>query len=321
MRIKPILLLAAGTLACVLLQFSVAHAIISVVGNSTSTPNNTSDPQPPLSGIPGWNNVGTVNGASGIYVGNGWVLTADHVGAGNFTLEVTTPNGTASGSTSTTTYNWNGIAPIRLTNTDGSGVADLVMFQVTSIPTGVSNLNVASTSPLAGTAFYNIGYGLEQNTAEEYFNYNSSTQTFTQTTNPSAAYQGFGYGSPNTKSWGQNSIVGFQSYNIGFGNVNAFYSTFTTSTDQIVSGDSGGGVFNAAGELIGVNDAIGEYPNQPADTAFINDQSDLINIAPFYSQITQISGIPEPSALALLTAAGAGILLLGRRRAARTHSI
>ncbi|NNM87204.1 MAG: trypsin-like peptidase domain-containing protein [Phycisphaerae bacterium] len=301
MHIKHTLLMAATSIGFLLLRPGAVQAIVNADNPASAIPDNTAAP----SGLPQWNNVGSIGGASGIYVGNGWVLTADHVGAGNFTLDGTT-------------YDWNGKAEIRLSNpadaSYGAGQStDLVMFQLTAIPTGVANLDVASTSPAIGTTFYNVGYGLARNTAEEYFTYDATTGTFTQTSNTAAPYQGFGYGSPNTKSWGQNSIVGFQSYNIGFGPVNAFYSTFTTSTDQIVSGDSGGGVFNAAGTLIGVNDAIGEYTNQPAGTAFIGDQSDLINIAPFYSQITQISGVPEPSCLALLTIFGLGILLLPRK--------
>src|ERR1700734_1830127 len=38
------------------------------------------------SGVTGWDYVGTVNDASGVYLGNGWVLTAGHVGAGTFVL-------------------------------------------------------------------------------------------------------------------------------------------------------------------------------------------------------------------------------------------
>jgi hypothetical protein len=39
---------------------------------------------------PGWSYVGQLNGASCVYLGNGWVLTAGHVGEGTVSL-----NGTA----------------------------------------------------------------------------------------------------------------------------------------------------------------------------------------------------------------------------------
>ena len=37
-------------------------------------------------GVTGWDYVGSVNGCSAVYLGNGWVITANHVGAGSFTL-------------------------------------------------------------------------------------------------------------------------------------------------------------------------------------------------------------------------------------------
>ena len=59
-----------GVLLC-----TTATSFAIVDANSTT---NTSDPG---GGVP-WANVGSVNGGSGTYLGNGWVLTAAHVGAG-----------------------------------------------------------------------------------------------------------------------------------------------------------------------------------------------------------------------------------------------
>ncbi len=294
-------LAAAG---CLLLSSHAAQAIINADNTTSTTPDNTSAPLlPPASD---WNNVGRVNGGSGIYLGDSWVLTADHVGAGNINFDGTT-------------YDWNGQPEIRLKNPDGT-VADLVMFKLTAPPTGLLSLTVANTSPTLATPFYNVGYGVARNTAEEYYNYDSSTQTFTPTNTPSSAsYGGFGYGSTYTKSWGQNTVAGTTTYNLGYGEVNAFYSTFTNirvqtgTPDQIVSGDSGGGVFNSLGQLIGVNDAMGAFKNQPASTVLFGNQSDIIDIAPFYSQIT--STVPEPASLLVLLC---GLSALGlRRRLAR----
>jgi hypothetical protein len=36
---------------------------------------------------PGWNNVGRVAGASGVYLGNRWVITANHVSGGALILD------------------------------------------------------------------------------------------------------------------------------------------------------------------------------------------------------------------------------------------
>src|SRR5215467_13970115 len=90
-----------------------APSLMAVV--DAHSPANTNAPP---DGSP-WDHVGTVHGASGIYVGNGWVVGAGHVGWGDFLR-----NGTL--------YNFDGIA-LRLTNSDGS-TTDMVMFHLTPPP-------------------------------------------------------------------------------------------------------------------------------------------------------------------------------------------
>jgi hypothetical protein len=274
-----------------------ARAVVTASNSSSTSDNNTTAP----AGLDGWNYVGQIGGASGIYLGNGWVLTADHVGAGNINL-----NGT--------TYNWNGKPEIRLNNNNNSAdPTDLVMFQLTSQPAGLSPLTLANTSPSGGDSFTNVGYGVARNTALEYFAYDSTTQTYSLISGPAgSSASGFGVGSINTKSWGTNQVQGFSSFNIGWGNVHTFYGEFFGFTDQLINGDSGGAVFDSAGNLIGVNDAIGTFPNQPASTVFFDDVSYMIDLAPFHDQIQSI--VPEPSGLSLL--ALAGVAALRRRRRA-----
>ncbi|HEY0257047.1 MAG TPA: hypothetical protein VGC39_06365, partial [Candidatus Methylacidiphilales bacterium] len=106
-----------------ILAWLADHPLQAVEANGNF--NNNSDPG---SGVPnwttgwnggfdGWNYVGQVNGASGTYLGNGWVITAAHVGAGNWTL-----NGT--------TYP---MIPGSSTSLSG-GNFDLVLFQISSPP-------------------------------------------------------------------------------------------------------------------------------------------------------------------------------------------
>ncbi len=63
----------------------------------------------------GWNYVGSVNGNSAVYLGNGWVLTAAHVGANNLTL-----NGT--------------IYPMVANTAKTIGSVDLLVFRVAPWP-------------------------------------------------------------------------------------------------------------------------------------------------------------------------------------------
>ena len=110
--------------------------------------------QPPgQSGITGWNYVGIVAGgggaASGVYLRNGWVLTAGHVGPGNFTLGsgqyTVVPN------TASTGFTW---------TFDGTVyTADLTIFQVQ--PDGVTTFSLPNLPalPIAISAPQAFGLG------------------------------------------------------------------------------------------------------------------------------------------------------------------
>ncbi|MFA6289898.1 MAG: PEP-CTERM sorting domain-containing protein [Opitutaceae bacterium] len=114
-----------------------ARAIIS--GSTT----NTSDP-----GSSAWDYVGAIGGASGVYLGdyNGtyWVLTAAHVGFGNFTLGGTTYSAVTGSS-------------ISIYNTDSSQ-ADLTLFQISTSP-GLANLSLNPFTNLGTTTVQMIGVG------------------------------------------------------------------------------------------------------------------------------------------------------------------
>lgn len=94
-------------------------------------------------GVTGWDYVGQVNGASGVYLGNNWVLTAGHVGAGTFTLD----------GTSYTLVAGSGQAI-----TNAQGTADLTMFQISTAPT-LPSLTVSLSGPAVGTTVVMTGYG------------------------------------------------------------------------------------------------------------------------------------------------------------------
>jgi hypothetical protein len=101
---------------------------------------NTTDP-----GTTAWNYVGSVNGASGVFLGNfggsGWVLTAGHVGAGSFTLGNTSYS---VGANSFTNFTFN------------SQLADLTLFQIVGTPS-LANLSLAALA--AGNSVEMIGNG------------------------------------------------------------------------------------------------------------------------------------------------------------------
>lgn len=90
----------------------------------------------------GWNYVGTVGGASGVYLGDGWVLTAGHVPVGTFTLAG---------------MHYSAVPGSTDTFTNSYGTADLSLFRIASSP-NLPALTLATTTQV-GDSVVMIGYG------------------------------------------------------------------------------------------------------------------------------------------------------------------
>jgi hypothetical protein len=214
----------------------------------------------------GWNYLGQVNGASGTYLGNGWVLTAGHVGAGSFTLNGNTYNSTGY-SYSSFTYN--------STNT-----ADLTLFKISTTSTtgntlSLSALTLASNAP---TPFSGVQSG--------------STNVMV----------GYGGGS---ESWGINTVTanntpvtvsGYSFLSVDYvtahGTVTAGAQSITNNA-ELIGGDSGGGNFiNVSGswQLAGINEGVDTSGN-----------SYLVQLDYYQAQIKSVmAAVPEPGTWAFL---------------------
>jgi hypothetical protein len=179
------------------------------------------------SGVTGWDYVGQVNGASGVYLGNGWVLTAGHVGPGGFTL-----NGTSYALISGTSHTF--------TTTNGSttGTADLSLFQISN-PPNLAALTLSSSAPTVfgpdASKTVMIGYGGGQG---ETWGYNTVTSR-----NVAVSVSGF--------------------YSIDFATA---YGSPSTNVSHVVGGDSGGAAFinvNGNWQLAGILEALDDNPSSP----------------------------------------------------------
>jgi hypothetical protein len=173
------------------------------------------------SGVTGWNYVGQIGSASGVYLGDGYVLTAGHVGAGNFTLGGVTYDEVAG-------------------SVQSIGTADLTLFQISTSP-DLPSLTLALNPPTIvhgrspGSAVVMIGYGGGYG---ETWGENHVTEI-----NQSAVVYSF----VSNDFYTMNGT-----YNYHGGSV--------TNTAQLVSGDSGGGdfIYNSTTgqwELAGINEA------------------------------------------------------------------
>ena len=124
---------------------------------------------------PGWDNVAVIRGSTGIYLGNLWVMTADHVGVGSVNFP---EKGLFSADSDSL---------VRLKNPRRSGLSndtDIILFQLTEDP-GLPPLLISQISPPVGTEAIVVGYGKDR--MDEVTHWNSRWEE----TDPPSRYSGF----------------------------------------------------------------------------------------------------------------------------------
>jgi hypothetical protein len=280
--------------ACLALAAATpARAVLIDFGDGTG---NTTNP-----GFFGWDYVGEVNNLTGTYLGNGWVLTANHVGAGNFTL-------------GGVTYLWIPGTEVQLDN-ESPTLADVLLFQVTPEPP-LPLLPLRSTKPPIGEFAIVIGYGRDRGAPTSW----DPNGPFPP---PPEELDGWEWAQTRTKRWGTNEVEGFP-----VGLVNSTVALFTVFDEgqvlpesQAVNGDSGGAIFTinpTATELAGLIYHVGPALGQPPETSLYTNLTFAARIDFYYDQIQEVIAMPEPTGgfgcgLSLLA-------LLGQRRSRRREA-
>ena len=274
----------------------VGHAIVILGG--TGVENTTA----PLND-PGWANVGSLNGATGVYLGvyGGvpWALTAAHVGAGPLLLD----SGTFAAA-----------GPAIVIRNPDNSPTDLAAFPLTTTPL-LPNLSLASAAPAANSNVLLIGNGSRETGSLLYWHVTvdpggpGSADTWTALSSAEGANRaGHALGAAG-KRWGEARYTGTFDYTLG----SATQTGVATNLDPILGysqaagGDSGGAIFFHNGTswgLLGIISAVGTLENQPANTAVTFNQTLGVSL-PAY-QTALLAAIPEPSHYAL----GAGALSL-----------
>lgn len=290
--------IAAMTLASVgPLAGSVGAVVIDRVNAGSANMSAPSDD-------PGWNNVGAIGFGGGVYIGYGWVLTANHVGSGD---------GITLGGVKYAMLPGTGH---QLTNAGAAGKSaftDLFMFQIASPSPSLPFIHVASTAPANGETVTMIGRGILQQANPTFWNVNTSANpwVWTETTEALANEAGFKANGAKQMRWGTNAIDGRGWFTLGvdvLGIGTTFDPDVSNNEAQVVSGDSGGAVFvkqAGAWNLAGIIIAQGLLPNQPGGTstaAFYNT-SYFADLSYYRPQIVAIV-VPEPAAMTQLLAAG-----------------
>ncbi|MHC4504546.1 MAG: hypothetical protein ACYTFI_14670, partial [Planctomycetota bacterium] len=186
-----------------------AHAVIIDSGDGTG---NTSAP----ADDPGWAHVGTRGGTTAIYLDNGWVLTANHVGIGDVVFQSVLDPAVAG-------------SYIQLENVSGPP-PDLGLYQIDPSPE-LPILPIRASTPPADAAVIMIGNGR-----------NRGPETSWDPPGPVGPIYGYEWGAGRTMRWGTNLVEGSGSVL----DTESFHTDCTASNTaheaQGANGDSGGAV-------------------------------------------------------------------------------
>lgn len=282
-----VVLAALGILA------AARRAEAVVVAGSSITDNTSAPPAEP--GL-GWANVGSRGIGSGVYLGNRWVLTANHVGGGSIALN----NG------QTYAMEVGSGRQLRHPPVGSEVMADLFLFQLTTDP-GLPALTLAAqTNP--GDLVMMIGNGMTRGAP-------------TGTT-------GYALEASRTMAWGLNAIEAKENFSINSAYVEGYKTLFATSemvdTDsdsgQATAGDSGGAVFRLDQEthtwdLAGI--IVGRELGPGDQVTFGVSRTYIADLPAYRDQIVQITAVPEPAAGML---AATGLLVLAAIRIGRRET-
>jgi hypothetical protein len=280
----------AALVLCLTAGSAPAGAVVIDTGDGSGN-----DPIP-LGDDPGWDSVGIVGNLTGVYLGRGWVLTANHVGEKDITLAgVVYPAVVGS--------------KIQFM-TGASTAADLAVYRIVGRPK-LPEVVLSASPPVAGVDEVTlIGHGWNREpTLTDW------TASWTEVPPGPAFYSGYKQATGRTMRWGNNVV---EETGVIVTTTESFLVTFDESggvpnESQAVPGDSGGAVFikrDGAWELAGILFSRLLFTDQPSETAVFGNESAAADVSFYREQILaamnpEIPALPLPAVFVLAGALGA----------------
>jgi hypothetical protein len=276
-----------------------ARAVLIDSGDGTG---NTSAPPDDF----GWDYVGRRGGLTAVYLGDGWVLTANHVASGPVVIEGVSYEMIASTS-------------VRLDNGDGT-YADLKVVGLAGVPP-LPPLPIRSAPLSSGTPVVMVGNGRDRGASTVPCDPNGPP--------PPGPLGGYEWLTTKTLRWGTNEIDGLLAFDDPSNSLNTevFFTSFdqgaTPDEAQATTGDSGGAIFIDNGsewELAGIMIAVDYYPacqTLPLATSLYTNRTFAADLSFYRNQIEDIVALPEPDAPTGLACGVALLALLARGRRRR----
>ena len=224
------------------------------------------------SDLPGWRYVGVRGGLSAIYLGDGWVLTAHHVGAGPLRLDGRR-------------YPPVPQSAVRVPSPDGGTPPDLLLFRIDPHP-DLPRLAIRRTPPPAATPLVMVGCGRGRGERISF-----------------GELPGWRWALAKAKRWGTNEVARTEVYDRSPGSrtrmiVSDFTPGRTERESQAAYADSGGAFFtleNGRLELAGVMISIWSHPGQPSQTAVQGNLTLAADLSHYRELIRAVTDPPDPS--------------------------
>jgi hypothetical protein len=251
-----------------------------------------------LSVVTATRHVGALNGASGTHIGNGWILTANHVGPGDIEFDGTI-------------HRYIPGSELRLETSPGVQ-ADLLMFRTYPAPE-LPTIPIRTIPPAVDDPVLMVGNGKDRGAAMTFDPFGPEIDPPEQ--------DGWQWASTQSLRWGLNTveyinalpILGTTVFMTDFDDVDPI-----VYESQAANGDSGGGVFTYDPlknvELAGIMISISLEFGQDSTSTIFTNETIIASLDVYADQIEQnIINAPEPTG-GLVAGLGALALFARTRR-------